>query len=465
MKLPNNITDCHKLLLEQNALITELLSRVVKLEEQVSKNSKNSNKPPSTDGLAKKPAFPRKRGGKRGGVTGHKGKTLEIIAIPDVEIGLLPTHCSCGTALDKSQAIVGERRQIFDLPEPKLRVTEYQKLVCKCGRCGLRTAGEFPLGVNSSTQYGSGVRALTTLLNCGFAMPVKKIQGLFTDLFAYSINEGTIVNNNQRCSDLLEPTETIIKEKLLESSLGHSDETGVRVSGRLHWLHVFCNTLYTFFFVHTHRGKEALNSSSSILPDFSGWVVHDCWKSYFSFKGCKHALCGAHILRELTALEEKGTIWAKWMKDYLLTLLDCTKQNEGVLNIQQQQNALALFHQLTGAADEMEPQPIKKSGKRGRPKATKGRNLLNRLMQHQEAVLAFAFHQQVPFTNNLAERDLRRAKTKQKVAGCFRTIQGAQRQARIYGFISTVRKHQLNSFKELKKVFQGHHFSFDVTED
>lgn len=449
------------MILEQNALITELLCRVVKLEEQVSKNSKNSHKPPSTDGFAKKPAFPRKRGGKRGGVKGHKGKTLEMIASPDIEIGLLPSHCSCGTPLDKTQAIVGERRQIFDLPEPKLIVTEYQKLICKCGRCGLSTAGKFPLGVHSSTQYGSGVRALTTLLNCGFAMPVKKVQCLFTDLFGYSINEGTISNNNQRCFDLLEPTETIIKEKLVQSSLGHSDETGVRVSGKLHWLHVFCTTLYTFFFVHTHRGKEALNSSTSILPDFSGWVVHDCWKSYFSFQGCKHAICGAHILRELTALEEKGTIWAKWMKDYLLALLELTKQNDGVLNIEQQQKALALFHQLTSTADEIEPPPTKKAGKRGRPKATKGRNLLNRLMKHQEAVLAFAFHQQVPFTNNLAERDLRPAKTKQKVAGCFRTFQGAQRQARIYGFISTVRKHQLNSFKELKNIFKGHQFSFD----
>lgn len=461
MNLPNNISDCHKLILEQNALISDLLSRIVKLEEQVSKNSSNSHKPPSSDGLKKKPAFPRKRGGKRGGVPGHKGKTLELVSTPDIEVGLLPETCTCGTTLDKTKAVIGEPHQVFDLPEPQLEITEYQKLVCKCGRCGLTTAGEFPTGVNSSTQYGSGVRAITTLLNCGFAMPVKKIQQLFTDLFGYKINESTIVSNNQRCSDLLKPTEEAIKEKLVNTELGHSDQTGVRVAGKLHWLHVFSNALYTFFFVHVHRGKEALTDEVSILPDFSGWVVHDCWQSYFSFKGCKHAICGAYLLRELTALEEKKVIWAKWFKNYLLTLLHLSKQNGGVLTATEQDKALALFKKLGAAANEIEPLPTKIAGKRGRPKATKGRNLLNRLMTHQEGVLAFAFHQVVPFTNNLAERDLRPAKTKQKVSGCFRTIEGANRQACIYGFISTVRKHQLNIFNELKNTFQGNAFSFN----
>ncbi len=461
MNLPNNIADCHKLLLEQNALITELLSRVLKLEAQVSKNSTNNQTPPSSDGLKKKPAFPRKGGGKRGGVQGHKGKTLELVATPDIEVLLLPENCTCGTRLDKTKAIVGERRQVFDLPEPQLEITEYQKLVCKCGHCGLTTAGEFPAGINSSTQYGSGVRALSTLLNCGFAMPVKKIQQLFTDLFGYKINEGTIVSNNRRCSDLLQPTEESIKEKLVKAELGHSDETGVRVAGKLHWLHVFSNALYTFFFVHVHRGKEALTDKASILPAFSGWVVHDCWQSYFSFKGCKHAICGAHLLRELTALEEKKVIWAKWFKSYLLTLLDLSRKHDGVLPLAEQDKALNLFNKIAATANEIEPLPIKTAGKGGRPKATKGSNLLNRLITHQEGVLAFAFHKEVPFTNNLAERDLRPAKTKQKVAGCFRTIEGANQQARIYGFISTVRKHQLNIFNDLKNTFQGKPFSFN----
>jgi len=460
--LPSTISACHELLQQQQAIIAAqaatisgLMTRLEKLEEQVKKNSTNSNKPPSSDGLKKQPAFPRKRGKKRGGQEGHKGKTLELVETPDAAIPLLPERCTCGTSLDKSIAIIGERRQVFDLPDPKLVVTEYQKLICHCGHCGLEVSGEFPSNVSSRVQYGPGVRSLTTLLNCGFALPIKKIQQLFTDLYGYCINESTITGNNINCHSLLGPVETAIKERLLEEPVGHSDETGVRVAGKLHWLHVFSSLLYTFFFVHAKRGKKALEDTMSILPDFSGWLVHDCWSSYFKFKGCKHALCGAHIIRELNALDEKGVKWAKWFRRYLFALYYMAQASEGVLSLSLQAKALAVFDRIVAYADEIEPVPVKIKGKKGKPKATKGRNLLNRLVKHRAAVLAFAFHQEVPFTNNLAERDLRPIKTKQKVAGAFRTVQGAQNHARIYGFISSARKHQINIFNELKKVFQG----------
>ncbi|MEM9992411.1 MAG: IS66 family transposase, partial [Bacteroidota bacterium] len=385
----------------------------------------------------------------------HKGKTLELSTAPDIVVSLLPSHCVCGHALDKSQATVLERRQVFDLPQPKLLITEYQKLACKCGGCGLSIHGIFPDAIPSRVQYGSGVRSLTSLLNCAFAMPIKKIQQLFIDLFGYAINESTISNNNSRCADLLEPIEQQIKEKLLASEVGHVDESGVRVAGRLHWLHTFSSTLFTFFFVHARRGRKALEDSMSLLPGFSAWLVHDCWSSYFRFTGCRHALCGAHIIRELTALEEKNIIWAKWFKRYLLTLFERAQTNDGVLPKSMQQKALLLFDRIAQYADAIEPQPKKIEGKKGKPKATKGRNLLNRLVKHREAVLAFAFHQEVPFTNNLAERDLRPIKTKQKVSGCFRTKVGADKHARIYGYISSARKNNLNIFKELKSIFDG----------
>ncbi len=462
MDLPKTISSCHDLLIKQQgvieaqeATIAELMIRITKLEEQVNKNSNNSHKPPSSDGLQKKPAFPRKRGRKRGGKPGHKGRTLELTETPDIEIQLLPDKCSCGTILNKTTAVIGERRQVFDLPVPKLEITEYQKMICTCGHCGLETSGKFPETIPARVQYGSGVRSLTTLLNCGFSMPVKKIQQLFTDLFDYRINEGTIINNNTGCYELLEQSENKIKEQLLKSEVGHSDETGLRVAGKLHWLHVFCSNFFTFFFVHAKRGKQALEDSMSLLPHFSGWLVHDCWNSYFKFTGYKHALCGAHIIRELTALDEEGIKWAKWFMRYLFTLFDIVQANDGVLPTDLQPKALALFNRIAEMADEIEPRPEKVKGKRGKPKATKGRNLLNRLVKHQDAVLAFAFHQNVPFTNNLAERDLRPIKTKQKVSGSFRTFKGAQNHARICGFISTARKHKLNIFNELKNVFEG----------
>lgn len=455
MNLPTTIAECHKLILEQQALIAQLVDRVEKLEDQVSKNSSNSNKPPSSDGLKKRPALPRGKKSTKGGQIGHKGRKLDMVAKADETMPLYPQgRCGCGAPLDHSGAKVGEVRQEFELPEPKLYVTEYRQMEVKC-TCGKVHRGEFPPHINSGTQYGSGVRALTVLLNSGYALPVKKVQGLFEDLFGYPINESTIVNNQAECARELASSEETIKERLLSSELGHSDETGIRVAGALHWLHVFADKLCSYFFVHKKRGKEALEDPASILPDYDGWVVHDCWSSYFNFDGIKHALCGAHILRELYALDEKGVLWAKWFVRYLLTLLHLVKRNGGVLTADEQQKALSLFAKIHAHADRVEPPPERKEGKRGRPKATKGRNLLGRLMNHQDAVLAFAFHQEVPFTNNLAERDLRPIKTKQKVAGCFRTLAGAEYHARIFGFIATARKNEANIFRQLKLVFKG----------
>lgn len=439
-----------------------LLQNQAELEERLNKNSRNSNKPPSSDGLKKpvsKPAFARKKGKKPGGQPGHRGKTLEICEQPDHFNEILPEKCPCGQALDKDSAAVIEVRQVFDLPQPKLEVTEHVVLGCTCPKCGTYNQGEFPEGVNARLQYGVGVRAFMVLLNIGFKLPVKKIQVLFADLFGYAINAGTVINATSKCFDQLAASEQVVSKSLRGSQVNHFDETGLRVQGALHWLHTCCNGLFTYLFVHARRGKLALEDAAvSILPGFKGWAVHDCWDSYFKFPDCRHAICGAHLLRELVALEEKGVRWANWFRRYLLTLYHLSAQGKQALDAAQQEKAVRLFEKIWAQADLLEPPPEKPANKRGRPKATKGRNLLGRLHEHRSAVLAFAFHAEVPFTNNQAERDLRPAKTKQKVAGCFRTLEGAQIYARIFGFISTVRKHQSSVFNELKSAFEGKTF-------
>lgn len=468
MSLPTDISSCHALILLQQTQILELqkqnkllTARVEELETRLGKNSRNSNKPPSSDGLKKpksSPAFPRKKGKKSGGQKGHKGKTLEFSSRPDHVTPHFPSDCSCGERLDLSKAEVVEKRQVFDLPAPKLEVTEHQKMGCECGHCGAYNEGEFPVDVRARVQYGSGVLALAVLLNIAFKLPLKKIETLFADLYGYAVNQSTIVTATKKCYQKLEAGEKTIKQRLLQSVVAHFDETGLRVTGKLHWLHVSCNKLFTYLFIHANRGKKALEDSMSVLPDFKNWAIHDCWKTYFGFEQCKHGICGAHILRELTALEEKQIQWAVWFKRYLCCLYYMTNQGKGKLSIEQQQKALALFDKIWAYADQAEPPPEKIPGKRGKPKATKGRNLLIRLKEHQQAVLAFAFYEEVPFTNNQAERDLRPAKIKQKIAGSFRTFEGAQRYARIMGFISTTRKHQFSVFNELKAAFKGDTF-------
>lgn len=468
MKLPTDISSCHRIILEQQkqfeemqAQIKTLLARVSDLEDQVKKNSQNSNKPPSSDGLKKKnisPAFPRKKGRKSGGQFGHLGKTLEQSDQVDFYQSLLPTHCLCGQGLEVGQSEIIEKRQVFDIPKPQLEITEYQKRSCTCRHCGQVNEGEFPKGVKAYVQYGIGVKSLVVLLNVAFQLPLKKIQTLFADLFGYAINESTIVGATRKCYDQLEQSEEVIKQRLLQKLVVHFDETGLRVLGKLHWLHTACDKMFTHLFVHAKRGKVALTDSDSILPSFKNWAIHDCWISYFDFINCLHGICGAHILRELTALEENKTQWARWMKRYLITIYLMSDKGTNKLTEPQQKKALLLYQKIWNYADEIEPPPKKSTSGRGRPKATKGRNLLNRLNKHQSALLAFAFHEQVPFTNNQAERDIRPAKTKQKVAGCFRTFDGAKIYARILGFVSTTRKHQFSIFNELKATFEGQNF-------
>lgn len=471
MELPSDISSCHAIIKEQSKQIEQLLllvsrleSRVQELEEQLSKDSHNSHKPPSSDGLRKriaKSAMSKKRNLKRGGQKGHNGKTLDMVAMPDEVVRLLPTQCTCGHTLPDSVVEAGtlkETRQVFDLPEPKLRVTEYQQFACSCPKCHKQVSAAFPDSVPARVQYGSGVKSLAVLLNVGYHLPYQKIKGLFGDLFGYQINESTLWGANQLCHGLVEASEELIKEQLVTGQVAHLDETGIRTAGKLHWLHVCSSELFTYLFVHPKRGKKALNSDRSLLSQLNNFIIHDCWKSYFNYKQVRHGLCGAHLLRESLALQENGSLWAKWFSRYLLTLYQLVDKQKGVLTTHQQKKAIALFEQIWQNADRLEPTPMKAPNKRGRAKSTKGRNLLKRLKDHQEAVLAFAFNEQVPFTNNQAERDIRPFKTKLKVSNCFRTLKGAEVQARIFGFISTLRKHQVNIFKELQNTFTGNNF-------
>jgi len=348
-----------------------------------------------------------------------------------------------------------ERRQVFELPEPRLDVTEYQRFRCQCPVCGKTQDGLFPPHVQAPTQYGERVRALATLLNTPYKLPFRKIRRLFADLFGYAINERTLVTANTHCYTALAPSEAVIKAQLLASPVCHFDETGLRVDGRLQWQHVASNANATYLFVHPNRGQQALDSEASLFPAYHGWAVHDCWRSYFRFSTCRHALCGAHLLRELTAVIEQGSRWAKQMHTFLLTLYRVT--DRGTRSVAHAQRWSVLYDAICSRAQREEPSPHRRHLK-GKPRRTKGRNLAERLVTYKSAVLAFAFHAEVPFTNNQAERDVRPVKVKQHIAGCFRTLAGAQQYARIASFVSTARKQHRHVFKELCRVFQGHSF-------
>jgi len=438
---------------------TTLQTRVIELESRLNSNSSNSSKPPSSDGYQKKPAFAKKVSGKKGGQKGHKGNNLKQVTKPDKIIKCVPERCSCGHEFRNDEFTLSEKRQVFDLPQPKLEVTEYQIHKANCPVCGLSNKGSAPEGIKAPAQYGNGVKSYVVMLNVHYKLPYKKIQLLFKDLFGYPINESTIFSASENCYNNLEDTENIIKTKVSLNDVVHADETGLRIEGKLQWLHTATTTLFTYLFVHKNRGKEALESESSVLNRINNWLVHDAWSSYFSFKNYKHAMCGAHILRELQALMDSGqSKWAKTFKTFLMSVYEMPFEER----VKQKRQIENRFLRICKLGEQLEPPPIKTLGKRGRYKRTKGRNLVERLIKYQGAVLAFAFNENVPFTNNLAERDIRPTKIKQKISNSFRSFKGAQFYARIEGFISTARKNNKNIFNELSSTFNGHNFIVEL---
>jgi transposase len=442
----------NKILRQENALLKVENSE---LKAQLNNNSHNSNKPPSSDGYKKKPAFPKLQGSNQGGQKGHKGKTLKQVENPDRVIKCKPKNCTCGHEFKDDELQISEKRQVLDLPVPKLESTEYQIYKAICPDCGLEHKGVVPEGVNAPVQYGNNIKAFAVLLNVHYKLPFKKIQSLFNDMFGYPLNASTVSLAGEKCYDMLVKSEEIIKSKIAGNNVIHADETGLRVAGKLRWLHTAATQLYTYLFVHEKRGTGALQSGKSILDKVSNWLVHDCWGSYFTFKKLKHAICGAHILRELEGLiENNKTKWAKVFKSFILSVYEMPFEER----VKRRKHIESRYARICKIGEKAEPHPLKIAGKKGRYKRTKGRNLVERLIKEKDAVLAFAFNKEVPFTNNLAERDIRPAKVKQKISNCFRTVKGAEIYARIEGFISTARKNQKNVFLELCNTFVGHNF-------
>lgn len=453
----------NKALRDENTILktenTLLKAENAELKARLNSDSHNSNKPPSSDGYKKrsiKPAFPINKNRKQGGQRGHKGNTLRQVEAPDKIEFCSPVTCSCGHGFTKEELKLTEKRQVFELPLPKLEITEYQIFKASCPVCGQEQKGTTPQGVNAPVQYGNNAKAYAVLLNVHYRLPYKKIQGLFSDLFGYPINESTISRAGKKCYEHLEESERIIKSKIIGQKVAHADETGIRTAGKLQWLHTATSLLYTYLFVHEKRGTCAIQSTKSILADYFGWLVHDCWGSYFKLEHVKHAVCGAHILRELESLiENQQSKWAKVFKLFLLNVYNMPFEER----IKRKELVESRYDRICSYGEKAEPPPIKIPGRKGRSKRTKGRNLVERLISKKDAVLAFAFNPEVPFTNNLAERDIRPVKVKQKISNSFRTFKGAEIYARIEGFISTAKKNQRSVFSELCTTFEGNNFT------
>ena len=419
--------------------------------ERLSLNSKNSSKPPSSDPNRKKSSG-RKTNKKPGGQPGRIGKQLKPISDPDkVEVLKIDKRT---LPRDKYTDSGYEARQIVDF-EVSVCVTEYRAQVLVDSH-GKRYVASFPAHVKRPIQYGPKTKASAVYMSQHQLTPYARIVDHYSDQMGLNISQGSLFNFNKEAYEALESFEEIAKLNLIKSTRINADETGVNINGKRLWLHTACNDKWTHFYPHTKRGSEAMDAIG-ILPNFKGVLCHDHWKPYFQY-ACKHALCNAHHLRELEwAATEDAQRWAAEMKSFLSQLNEKVDKAGGKLGTKQQVKCRKAYKELLAKAQIECPPPDvpKKKKKRGRPKKSKSRNLLERLINFEDDVLRFMQDADVPFTNNQGENDLRMTKVQQKISGCFRSEEGARIFCRVRAYLITCRKHGVGATEALKTLFKG----------
>ncbi len=439
---------------KQDKLIKKLLKRIEELEARLGKNSRNSSKPPSSDGLNKPAPKSRRLSGLRatGGQKGHEGNTLERRASPDqIVVHEVPKICdACQQSLPTGE--VEETRQVFELPTLRHQVIEHRQMRVRC-RCGKAHMGRFPKEVEHTVQYGPRALAAMVHLNQHHLVPLKRTRELMQELFGLNASQATVYNAALAAQTRLVPTVEAIAQAVTQAPVAHADETGLRVNKHIQWLHTLTTETLTWMGSHPKRGKEAFEGLG-VLPKFKGILVHDGWKSYQALD-CLHSLCNAHHLRELTGVYEQNPEQQAWAKD-LMDLLShaCAQSQHQGVSAQTLAHWQYVYDLLLEAGEQKNPRQDSQ-GRRGRVQQSKAANLIARLKDQAIEVWRFALDSQVPFTNNLAEQAIRMTKIKQKVSGCFRTPKGAEVYCTIRSYLSTMRKQGQDLFEALVQTFSG----------
>lgn len=477
--MPVNITeDFVRYLLEQNASLSnqvaeltatvrELNQTIRELKEQLNKNSKNSSKPPSSDGL-KKPAVKKDRslressGKKQGAQEGHNGTHLSVTISPNHTQNHMHSDCEgCpyrNSCLDK--ACIKETRHEIDAVV-KVDVTAHNLIkVHECPLHGGCREGSFPADIKATVQYGKNLQAMVVAFNTVGAVSINRTHEILSSVFNIPLATGTIKNMVTRCADSLKGTYEKIRQMMVCAGLIHCDETGARIDGKTWWVHNASNQDYTYLTIHQKRGRIGIDAAD-VLPHARGIIVHDCWSSYWKYQDVTHAICCAHLLRELNGVIENHPEQT-WAPKFRKLLLDMKKVRDKALRADKTEVSYYYHHKFDKEYDDIiktayeeNPLPETIANKRGRKKKSKVLNLICRLDNYKGAVCLFINNLYVPFDNNQAERDLRMIKVKNKVSGCFRSEEGAQEYLTIMSYIGSAHKHGINAFKAIREALDG----------
>jgi len=439
--------------------------RVAELEHRLDKDSSNSSKPPSSDGLDKPSRVERRateRGQRRrpGKQPGAPGAHLAQVATPDQVVERVPGRCGgCGADLAGAAVVGVQVRQVFDLPPLHLAVTEHRAQRRRCA-CGNVTAAGFPAHARAAACYGPRLRALVGYLCVHQHLPVDRAAQLLADVLGASVATGTLAAVVAEGAAGLEGFVEVVRTGLAAAPVAHFDETGARVAGKLHWVHSASTGLLSLFTVHPKRGKVAMDAAG-VLPGFGGVAVHDGWSPYWRYKDIRHALCGAHLLRELEAIAcEPGQGWAAGMAELLVDVKLVADRaraaGAGRVDDEARGRLRRRYQRLVADGQAANPPPPATGRRRGQPRRVPAANLLARLDTHRGEVLRSLDDTRVPFDNNLAERDLRMVKLQQKISGCWRTLAGAEAFLILRSYVSTARKQGMNPLVVLRQLFEGH---------
>jgi transposase len=444
----------------QAGRIVELEAENAELRRRAGLNSRNSSKPPSSDGLGKPaPKSLRKPSGRGPGKPkGAAGGTLRQTAVPDETLVHVPPVCEgCGDSLAEAVVVGEQARQVIDIPPVQPKVTEHVLQTRRCGGCGETTVADAPAGVNAPVQYGPQVKGAAVYLSARQHVPYQRCAELLSDLLGTPVTAPALHLWNRAAADRLAGFTRQICEQIATAPVAGFDESGGRIDGKIRWIHTATTNTATAYLVHDKRGTEAFNTMG-ILPVFTGIAVHDGWKPYKTYPQATHALCNAHHLRELNAALESdpdGQTWADDMAGLLTEIWEARKQlavASGAKAFPPSVLAdyLGRYENIITAGHEANPPPPTGTRKRTRPA-----NLLHRLDTEREQVLRFATDWQVPFDNNQSEQAIRMAKVQLNISHCWRTIEGAERFLTLRGYLETAKKNGQDLLDTLARLFDG----------